>query len=51
MVSPNRSKDEVVYYIDSGDQLLKWSKQSTPDSFKFKDVHILMQYIKIETNP
>jgi hypothetical protein len=41
----------VVYYLNSSDSLLKWTKDTTLDQFKFKDVHILMQYIKSETKP
>ena len=45
-------KDEVVsYYLNSDFSLLKWTNTTPLDKFKFKDIHILMQYIKTETNP
>ena len=43
--------EEAVYYLDSSDSLIKWTKDVTHDKFRFKDIHILMQYIKSETRP
>ena len=44
-------KDEVIYYLNSESSLLKWTSTTPLDKFKFKDIHILMQYIKTESNP
>jgi hypothetical protein len=44
-------KAEVIYYLNSDNTVLKWTSDTAAENFKFQDIHILMQYIKSETNP